>query len=735
MRTRGWASLLVVAGLVLAVAIPVLAQVEPVNDGDTTGSRIGIRQVDGVAEFFRTDGGERFVPRGVNYIDFIKDENGNYRDAVFATETYDRERVREAFQALSSRGYNTARIFFDTCGVGRSCIGIPGGSGLQPEYLDNIAEVMRIAADEGIYLLLTANSIPDDGGYWDVFDRLFETGHEGFTRRENADYLHTAGVETKALFWEDLMAGLVDREAPFEAVLGWQLTNEQWLFREFPPMSLDSGFAETANGQRYDLAKPGQKRRMVADGVVYLIDRLREVVGKYDSEGLVTMGWYAPAFQPEWYVDTEPLLARANVDFFDFHAYADTELSVRQQAKSFGMLGYAEKPILMGETGVGKAIIPTAVSAAANMQQWIADSCTVGFDGWLNWGYYPWPDDQSGAAWAFLDDDGRMLDALAPINEPDACASSQASADLARSSKVTATRSDRGQPPRNAIDGKSASWVAGDFPPQTLTFKLGRPGTVGQLGLAVDQWPPGPTHHRVWATLRDGSKTLVADIERYLHGESTLDFIFDPPLPGVVRLDLQTIKSPSWVGWREVSIVATEAGGAACRISASVVRPDPRSSAPASTRLARGQRVLAEARLSSDARWLRVPGDHWVRAGIDECPDLPLVDGPSVDLVPVTFLVDVPRASGEVFITGAFSPETTLPAWNPATVLLQPRGRRHRVTLPLPRGERLEYAYTEGGSWDGVEAPSDCSGATERVLTVEPGLVVRDSVDRWRSDC
>ena len=389
-------SRLLFIGLVLILpmltAVPALAQTS--SSADQSTARVKIRDADGEAEFYRTDTGERFVPRGVNYVDFVRDENGRYRDAVFATATFDADRVRAAFHTLAGHGYNTVRIFFDTCGVGRSCIGVPGGAGLQSEYLDNMVQVMHIAADEGIYLMLTANSIPDDGGYWEYFDRLFGGNHPGFTRRENADWLHAAGVETKARFWDDLLRGLAQRDAPFETVLGWQLTNEQWLFREHPPMSLDSGVAETANGRTYDLSKQKQKRTMVADGLVYFIDRLREVIAAYDPEGLVTMGWFAPYFGSDWYVDTKPILKRANLDFFDFHAYGDTGLSPREQARSFGMMGYRQKPIVMGEFGVGKAVVPTGAAAAAVNQQWIANSCKVGFDGWLNWGYYEWPEDR-----------------------------------------------------------------------------------------------------------------------------------------------------------------------------------------------------------------------------------------------------------------------------------------------------------------------------------------------------
>ena len=53
------------------------------------------------------------------------------------------------------------------------------------------------------------------------------------------------------------------------------------------------------------------------------------------------------------------------------------------------MLGYEAKPVLMGETGTGKATVASAAAALDQVRRWIADSCAVGFDGWLNWGSPP----------------------------------------------------------------------------------------------------------------------------------------------------------------------------------------------------------------------------------------------------------------------------------------------------------------------------------------------------------
>ena len=194
--------------LALVLSLPMLARSQARRRRAPARTRDGLSKdprADGVAEFYHTGSGERFVPRGVNYIDFVRDEDGNYRDAVFATDSFDAGRVRAAFHTLPSAA-STPRASSSTPVALAAPVSASRAGRASAAVLDNMADVMRIAADTGIYLLLTANSIPDDGGYWEFFDGLFGETHPGFTRRENADYLHTAGVETKARFWDDLLA-------------------------------------------------------------------------------------------------------------------------------------------------------------------------------------------------------------------------------------------------------------------------------------------------------------------------------------------------------------------------------------------------------------------------------------------------------------------------------------------------------------------------------------------------
>ena len=78
-------------------------------------------------------------------------------------------------------------------------------------------------------------------------------------------------------YWRDLLTRLVERNAAFDAVLSWQLLNEQWMFIDQPPLSLTEGMVKTTTGS-YDMADPDQKTQMVSDGLVYYIAQMKEEI-------------------------------------------------------------------------------------------------------------------------------------------------------------------------------------------------------------------------------------------------------------------------------------------------------------------------------------------------------------------------------------------------------------------------------------------------------------------------
>jgi pyrimidine-specific ribonucleoside hydrolase len=388
--------------------------------------RIGVRVIDGVGEFYDKETGLKFVPLGVNYVWFPEPSGITTLD-WFRDDIYDSEQVARDFAALRERGYNTVRIFIDLCSDPENspegCLGDPYG-GLNPDTLDKVVDVISVAKEEGIYLILTSNDAPYHGGYWQISDQGIS---EYFDDYRNHHYLTKSGVMAARIYWDDLMTGLIERGAEMEAVLGWQLLNEQWMFKFRPPLSLYAGEVNTANGKQYDLSDPEQKRSMVSDGVVFYISQLRDVILEHDPSALITMGFFAPQFPNptsiggEWYVDTEPLLESAQLDFFDFHAYLGEDISFAKIAENFGMVGYEEKPILLGEFGAFHFVYPSLRTAGRDAEQWIARSCELGFDGWLYWGYYSAPLFWDDSTWGFVDNDNYLMDLLSPKDLGEYC--------------------------------------------------------------------------------------------------------------------------------------------------------------------------------------------------------------------------------------------------------------------------------------------------------------------------
>lgn len=512
--------------------------------------RIGVRQVNGVGEFYDKQTGETFVPRGANYA-FVP-LGGGYTNLILKVGIYDPKRTREDFAVLKSLGYNSVRVFLDHCSSGAGCIGDADNVGLNPAYLDNIADMMSAGKETGIYILFTSNDLPDQGGYAEEAN----TGSGGdFAGYRNSYYLRPHAITATRRYWRDLLTGLVERNAAFDAVLGWQLLNEQWMFLDQPPLSLTSGFVETTTGS-YDMSDPEQKTRMVSDGIVYYIAQMKEEILIHDPTALVTMGFFVPEIAaPEWYVETASLLQKSDLDFFDFHAYPGFH-TFRDHAEHFGMIGYDAKPIVLGEYGAFRHIYSEVDSAARAVTDWVAESCEYGFDGWLYWTYYPADASAGDRTWGLVDESNFMLDLFAPVNQPDPCMPVEVPNDnLAYGKPATASHSLPNEPPANAVDDNAGTqWGAGNHPVQWIQIDLQGVYRITEIRLLVAQYPAGTTIHRVQVRASSGdSYQTVYEFQGSTNDNDWLIFKPDTPLLAI-QIRIQTISSPSWVAWKEIQV-------------------------------------------------------------------------------------------------------------------------------------------------------------------------------------
>lgn len=525
-----------------ASAVPVLPQAE---------HRIGIRLVNGAGEFYDKQTGATFKPRGVNYA-FVPIGDG-YTNLLLRVNIYSPQRTRDDFSRLASLGYNTVRVFLDHCNRGPGCIANIGSPGLNPAYLDNIADMTIAARQAGIYLLFTSNDLPDDGGYSN--EANFGSGGD-FAGYRNSYYLRPQAVSATRRYWRDILTGLAERNAAFDFVLGWQLLNEQWMFLDQPPLSLASGTVETTTGS-YDMSDPAQKKQMVSDGLVYYIAQVKEEILIHDPTALVTMGFFAPEVAaPGWYVETASLLRRSDLDFFDFHAYPGS-LELRDYVEAFGMEGYNARPIILGEYGPFRHIYTRADSAARVSTNWVADSCELGFSGWLYWAYYPAPATANDRTWGLVDENDYLLELFAPANQPNPCVAVEIPNDnLAFGKPARASSSLAQEPPANALDDNSAThWGAGAFPVQWIEVDLQGAHRITEIRLQVAQYPAGNTIHRVQVrTASTDAFVTVHEFTGFTQDNDWLVFTPDIPLEKVVFIRIQTTSSPSWVAWKQIQV-------------------------------------------------------------------------------------------------------------------------------------------------------------------------------------
>ncbi len=532
----------------------------PTSPPPVAAHRIGIHRIFGLAEFFDNSSSAKFVPRGVSYAMLIPVLD-HYEDRLLASGIYDHNRTLSDFATLASLGFNTVRITFDSCTTGDGCIGAHAGPGLNPIYIDNLTDLLRLAKAYNLYVLLASQGLPELGGY---AAQANQGTNVSFGQGRNAQLLTKAGIQASQQYWTDLLLGLATRQAPFDTILGWELLSEQFYQTDQPPFSMTSGRVSLTDNKSYDMAQPSQQKALAADGLRLYIDRVRQTIITYDPTALVTMGFLAPDSPNAWregdnrYVDTSSLLRSSSLDFFDLHASPGAGLSLLEAAQNFGLGGHTDKPVIMGEVGASTWSYPNVWQAAISVQDWIAASCAQGFAGWVYTNYYPYPAGLANASWGLVDEHGTLLAALAPKTQPDACTvTALPGRDLALGKAVQVSAALPDQTPAMAVDGDpNTQWSAGEFPTQWIEIDLGAAYSVGEIRLTIGQWPEGETAHQVWLGATRDNLKMVAEFKGYTYDFDELSYQPPEAMKNVRFVRVVTTDSPAWVSWREIEVLA-----------------------------------------------------------------------------------------------------------------------------------------------------------------------------------
>ena len=374
--------------------------------------RIGVRVVAGIGEFYDRRTGEKFIPRGFNYVRLapMSESNPNLWHSTLNPGFYDPERAEASLQAMHAAGYNVVRIFVDCCREHNN-VGNPAG-GISSAYLANVIDFLEKAKASEIYVLMISDLTPADGGYDDLWQdccNIFDG--------ENLRYLTPGGHRAERRFNQDLIRALVKEDAPLDAIFAYDLTNEVQFGVDKAPFSLSSGLVTTANHQTYDMANAEDKQRMMDENLVYWINQQRAAILEVDPSALVTVSFPASITGPTK-VRTRPAIWESTADFIDLHVYLWWGLTLEDHVKAYEIDNYALKPIILGEFGAAKRSLTSVEQAAQALQELQVSSCAYGFDGWLMW---TWDGYEQTDLWNGMSENGEISVALAPVNRPDPC--------------------------------------------------------------------------------------------------------------------------------------------------------------------------------------------------------------------------------------------------------------------------------------------------------------------------
>ena len=497
--------------------------------------------------------GDTFVPRGVNLQRRI--DNGG--DQLFGR--YDPTWVGEQLDEMVDLEFDTVRFFLDLC---MTCTA--DADGVRDEYLDDLTDLLQQMETRGIVALPTSNDVPDPG----YSERL--PCCEPFGGYRNSLYLAPEGHTIAAEYFTDLIEGLQARNAPLHVVMGWQLANEQFFFRDVPPISLTEGTATTGDGNTYDLSDDDAVDAMVRSNLLAYIDHVGSTIRALDDGALVTMGFFSAdepgvgrnAADTRW-VEPELVMREGAIDFIDLHAYPGLGGRWDLIGPAYGLDEPPTIPVLLGEFGAFNGSHLSVAEAATTVVDWQVESCDWGFAGWLTW---LWGEETDPEVITVNSGDGELATAMSPVARPDPCdPGSYVSPNLALNRPVAASQEELGGNDeylaRSVNDGSVRTWwSAADGAPQWVDIDLGSDRLVGRVEIHIgDVTPPGVQTHRI-SVRSEGEPApgrLVGEADGDVRDGDVMTVELDADAVGPVRyVRVETVQIDGWVIVHDIAVFA-----------------------------------------------------------------------------------------------------------------------------------------------------------------------------------
>jgi len=143
----------------------------------------------------------------------------------------------------------------------------------------------------------------------------------------------------------------------------------------------------------------------------------------------------------------------------------------------------------------------------------------------------------------------------AQATAPASAADLPTSGNLALGASIRASHSLSSEPAGRAVDGNdSTSWNSGDFPPQWIELDLGAPAAITEIRLLVTQDPNGNTQHRILLGSDAGNLSEMYQFNQTTQTGTWLVFRPEEAIENIRIVRIETLSSPSWVGWVEIQV-------------------------------------------------------------------------------------------------------------------------------------------------------------------------------------
>lgn len=202
--------------------------------------RIGVRTSQGQpSEFYVRASGERFLPKGFNHTVL-----GAWH-ATFNTDIYRPEAMEAVLTEMAKLGANTVRVWIWGAQDEHGYTGSASSKGLQPAYVENVADFLRRAAAHDLYVVAIMDETPHNAYYDQIAARADAAAPHSEVTGYNRGYMTPGGIAAKCAAAKDFIRSLKRIDARLlQGVLGWSLSNEVFVLANEGPFSQETGRVE-----------------------------------------------------------------------------------------------------------------------------------------------------------------------------------------------------------------------------------------------------------------------------------------------------------------------------------------------------------------------------------------------------------------------------------------------------------------------------------------------------------